>query len=69
MRGRHMALETDETEGGNTPAYAGKTIQRPESEAGDEKHPRVCGEDTSLRLYPENGVKHPRVCGEDQFHR
>ena len=45
MRGRPDPLACKYPGGGNTPAYAGKTLQCASGGVYDEKHPRVCGED------------------------
>ena len=45
MRGRLPPLLRSRQKGGNTPAYAGKTIFISEAPFHGWKHPRVCGED------------------------
>ena len=45
MRGWLTVQVPSRAKPGNTPAYAGKTLAGDDAPLGDEKHPRVCGED------------------------
>ena len=47
MRGRLLSLPERAVEGGNTPAYAGKTRRTSSPSGTQRKHPRVCGEDSA----------------------
>ena len=50
MRGRLLTAASAEQVRRNTPAYAGKTPQRPPRRSRGEKNHRVCGEDSGLPL-------------------
>ena len=64
MRGRRVGVKDLQHIAGNTPAYAGKTDPTSWKFVFQEKHPRVCGEDSSSQsdhtLEPETP---PRMRG------
>ena len=64
MRGRPEGITEKHAQGGNTPAYAGKTTPLLLEGDLDGKHPRVCGEDPTVneagRIFEETP---PRMRG------
>ena len=58
-RGRLGAAKTRETRSRNTPAYAGKTPSRKTFADASRKHPRLRGEDESIRFSSRNHSETP----------
>ena len=58
MRGRPSVYAQRIKHHRNTPAYAGKTVQQAVKRQLPQKHPRVCGEDSTL---PTNEVVRPET--------
>ena len=68
MRGRLQSLAVKLEEGGNTPAYAGKTLRWRRSSLTRWKHPRVCGEDQYMTAIKRNQTETPpRMRGRPIF--
>ena len=67
MRGRQPATIVFILLSGNTPAYAGKTLNPKALGLMSEKHPRVCGEDAIKMAAPMSfGETPPRMRGRLQ---
>ena len=51
MRGKGTGIDTEGSDDGITPAYAGKSFAEWIDEQGEEDHPRLCGEKPEVGIF------------------
>ena len=68
MRGKPTQSMATMKQGGNIPAYAGKTLRQVAAQVIHAEHPRVCGENPirRVRLNPRGGTS-PRMRGKPRY--